>query len=199
MPTSRNGVRAPSTTFVNTRETGRARRGGPCTAMPDLRTQTVETVCVAEGSKRESKRPSGRSLQTNPGDLERILNGSLCKARFQDSQIQDWPKATTFLGYDEVRAVNPCLISAGGAGSIASFARRTAISSRKTGAFRTATDVSRRRWTWEVAWRTESRSRVELCAWASETGWAAWATPPDAVQAAPTAQSTYLWRCSERE
>ncbi len=56
-----------------------------------------------------------------------------------------------------------------------------------------------RRWTWEVAWRTESRGRVELCAWASETGWAAWATPPDAVQAAPTAQSTYLWWYSERE
>ncbi len=30
-----------------------------------------------------------------------------------------------------------------------------------------------RRWTWEVAWRTESLSRVELCPWASETGWAA--------------------------
>ncbi len=56
-----------------------------------------------------------------------------------------------------------------------------------------------RRWTWEVAWWTESRSRAELCTWASETGWAAWATPPDAVQAAPMAQSTYLWWCSERE
>ncbi len=82
-------------------ETGRARRGGSCTAMPDLRTQTV----------------------------------GLCRRRIE---------------------------------------------------------------TWK-AWRTESRSRVELCAWASETGWAAWATPPDAVQAAPTAQSTYLWWCSERE
>ncbi len=46
---------------------GRARRGGPCTATPDLRTQTVGTVCVGEGSKHESKHPSGRSLQTNPG------------------------------------------------------------------------------------------------------------------------------------
>ncbi len=25
----------------------------------------------------------------------------------QDSQIQDWPKITTFLGYDEVRATKP--------------------------------------------------------------------------------------------
>ncbi len=39
-----------------------------------------------------------------------------------------------------------------------------------------------RRWTWKVAWRTESHSRVELCAWANETGWAARATLPDAVQ-----------------
>ncbi len=48
-------------------ETGRARRGGPCTAMPNPWTQTVGTVCVAEGSKHESKHSSDQSLQTNPG------------------------------------------------------------------------------------------------------------------------------------
>ncbi len=67
MPTSRNGVRALSTSFVNTGGDRESRSGGPCTAMPVLRTQTIETVCVGEGSKRESKRHSGRSLQTNPG------------------------------------------------------------------------------------------------------------------------------------
>ncbi len=35
--------------------------------MPDPRTQTVGTVCVAEESKHECKRPSGWLLQTNPG------------------------------------------------------------------------------------------------------------------------------------
>ncbi len=30
-----------------------------------------------------------------------------CEGPVQDSQIQDWPKATAFLGYDEVRAVKP--------------------------------------------------------------------------------------------
>ncbi len=67
MPTSRNGVRAPSTTFVNTRGDRESPKVRTLYCHADLRTQTIETVCVAEGSKRESKRPSGRSLQTNPG------------------------------------------------------------------------------------------------------------------------------------
>ncbi len=35
------------------------------------------------------------------------LERELVQSPVQDSQIQDWPKATTFLGYDEVRAVKP--------------------------------------------------------------------------------------------
>ncbi len=33
------------------------------------------------------------------------LERELVQSPVQDLQIQDWPKATTFLGYDEVRAV----------------------------------------------------------------------------------------------
>ncbi len=35
------------------------------------------------------------------------LERELVQSPVQDSQIQDWPKATTFLGYDELRAVKP--------------------------------------------------------------------------------------------
>ncbi len=35
------------------------------------------------------------------------LERELVQSPVQDSQIQDWPKATTFLGYNEVRAVKP--------------------------------------------------------------------------------------------
>ncbi len=35
------------------------------------------------------------------------LERELVQSPVQDSQIRDWPKATTFLGYDEVRAVKP--------------------------------------------------------------------------------------------
>ncbi len=118
MPTSRNGARAPTTTFLKHGETGRARRGGPCTAMPGTRTQTVGMACVVEESKHEGKRPSaGRLLQTQSwGRMHfimrlcvSILNGSLYKSPVQDSQIQDWSKTTAFLGYNEVRAVKPLL------------------------------------------------------------------------------------------
>ncbi len=48
-------------------ETGKARRGGPCTAMPDPQTQPEGTACVEGKSRHESKYPSGQPLQTNPG------------------------------------------------------------------------------------------------------------------------------------
>ncbi len=39
--------------------------------------------------------------------LRQYLERELVKGPIQDSQIQDWSKATAFLGYDEVRAVKP--------------------------------------------------------------------------------------------
>ncbi len=39
--------------------------------------------------------------------VQTALERELVQSSVQDSQIQDWPKATTFLGYDEVRAVKP--------------------------------------------------------------------------------------------
>ncbi len=39
--------------------------------------------------------------------LRQHLEWELVKGPIQDSQIQDWPKATAFLGYDEVGAVKP--------------------------------------------------------------------------------------------
>ncbi len=177
--------------------TGRARRGGPCTAMPDPRTQTVGTVCVVEGSKHESKHPSGRSLQTNPGAV--CIWSCACAST-------SWTGACAGLGSG---VANPGLVE----DHRLSWVRwnkgcKTPASSRLEGPARLhplpggqqsprarqerselPTQSRVRRWTWEVAWRTESRSRVELYAWANETGWAAQATPPDAVQVAPTAQS----------
>ncbi len=73
--------------------------------MPDPQTQTVGTVCVAEGSKHECKCPSGRSLQTNPNAFDNAhqhLEREFVQSLVQDSPIQDW-SVTTFLRYDEVR------------------------------------------------------------------------------------------------
>ncbi len=39
--------------------------------------------------------------------LHQHLERELVNGPIQDSQIQDWPKATTFLGYDEVGAGKP--------------------------------------------------------------------------------------------
>ncbi len=48
--------------------TGTAQKAGPCTDMPDPRTRIAVMACVTGGSRHESTRPSGRSLQTNLGD-----------------------------------------------------------------------------------------------------------------------------------
>ncbi len=134
--------------------------------MPDLRTQTVETVCVAEGSKRESKRPSGRSLQTNPG-AECIWSCACASA--------SWTGACAKPGS---RLADPGLAE----GHHLSWVRwsmgcNTPASSRlerparlhplpggqqspraRQGRSGLPPTSWERRWTWEVAWRTESRS-----------------------------------------
>ncbi len=111
------------------------------------------------------------------------------KGPIRDSQIQDWQKATAFLGYDEEGAGNPCLISAGGAGSIASFARRTAISSHKTSMSRTATVVS-----------GAELNRIAESYCANEpAGRVGQRKPCNSVQVAPKGQSTYEWWCSRGE
>ncbi len=79
-------------------ETGRARMGGRCTAISDPRTQTAGTVCVAEGSKHESKRPSGRSDAFDHVPVHPILEREPAQGLVQDSQIQDWPKITALVG-----------------------------------------------------------------------------------------------------
>ncbi len=58
--------------------TGTARRGGPCTDMLALLTQSGETVCVEGESRNENMRPSGRSPQTNRMDrhIERCVSAS---------------------------------------------------------------------------------------------------------------------------
>ncbi len=69
--------------------TGTARRAGPCTDMPDPRTRNAGMACVAGGSRHESTRPSGRSLQTNLGDGRTWKCVQLVKCTVQNSQIQD--------------------------------------------------------------------------------------------------------------
>ncbi len=128
MPTSRNGAGAPSLTYMKTRGDRKSPKGRTLYC----HTRLSNAGRSYEESRHESKCPSGQPLQTKLGAK---------KGQIRDSQIQDWPKATAFLGYDEEGAVNPCLISAGGAGSIASFTRRTTISSHKTIASQTATVV----------------------------------------------------------
>ncbi len=117
---------------------------------PTLERELQKWPVFAEGSRHESTRPSGRTLQTNLGYgrtrkcfLRQHLERQLVKCVIQNSQIQDQTLPTTFLGHNEVRDEQPDPMSAGGTGSIASFASRTTISACKTGASTALTEVSR--------------------------------------------------------
>ncbi len=85
-------------------------------------------VCVAEGSKHESKCPSGWLLQTNP---VKPLPHLGWRDRLDSIHCQEHSNL---------------LVARQGRSGMAPKSRE-------------------RRWTWEVAWRTESHSRVELCIW----------------------------------
>ncbi len=102
MPASLSGTRAASTTrgdrdspkgralYWYVRPSNANRRNGLCRGR-------IETWNFR----------SFRSIAANQswGWMHLIMR--LVQSPVQDSQIEDWPKATTFLGYNEVRAVNP--------------------------------------------------------------------------------------------
>ncbi len=164
--------------------------------MPDLRTQTVETVCVAEGSKRESKRPSGRSLQTNPG-AECIWSCACASASWTGACAKPGSRLAD-PGLAEGHHLSWVRWSKGCNTPASSLLERPArlhplpggqqSPRARQGRSGLPPTSWERRWTWEVAWRTESRSWVELCAWASET--------PDAVRASETPDSRASRRCA---
>ncbi len=128
--------------------TGTARRAGPCTDTPDPRTWIAGMACVAGGSRHESTRPSSRSLQTNLGDgrTQKCISTSTswtAACEVHGSKLADprsvvthhlswaqWSRGwTTRTPY---RLEGPAL----------SFASRTAISARKTGALAALTEVN---------------------------------------------------------
>ncbi len=90
MPTSRNGVRAPSTTFVNTQGDRESPKGRKVSVLQVDRCKPILGLNAFDHAP-----------------VRQHLERELVQSPVQDSQIQDWPKATTFLGYDEVRAVKP--------------------------------------------------------------------------------------------
>ncbi len=170
--------------------TGIARRGGPCTGMLALRTQSGETVCVEGGSRHGSRRPSGRSLQTNrrDGHIERCVSAST-----------SWMGACEGPGSEHA---GPRLVVTHRL-SLVRWSRgcRTLTSSRLEGpALSRPSPVGPRLlhtrqghpcstlrwtecpWTWEDAGRTELRSRVWWSSGTSETAWGALARPPGTVQ-----------------
>ncbi len=75
------------------------------------------TAMVIHSQKRHelsTKATSASTLKTTIVSVDRgQVTGceELVKSSIQDSQIQDWPKATAFLWQDEVRAVKPLLHS----------------------------------------------------------------------------------------
>ncbi len=81
MPTSRNGARAPSATFVKT-----------WGDRDSLKGRTLYCHLISDNAL-----------------LRQHLEWELVKGPIQDSQIPNWLKATAFFGHDEVRAVKPGL------------------------------------------------------------------------------------------
>ncbi len=117
--------------------------------MPDPRTQTVERSVSWKDRNMKVSILQVNRCKPIPGlyafdhapvrqHLKRGLAGP-----GSGVAIQDWSNTTVFLGYDEIRAVKPLLHLGWRDRLDCILARRTAISSRKTGAFRAATAVSR--------------------------------------------------------
>ncbi len=206
-PCSLRGTRAASATFVKTRATGTARRAGPCTDMPVLRTQTAGMACGAEGSTHGSTRPSGRSLQTNLGDgrTQRCVSvwvfwtgacegpGSRCAdprlVLTHRLSLLQWSKGCKTL--TSYRMEGPGLSRPSPVGLRSLLAR--------WGHPLPSLWWSGCRDTWEVAGRTESHSRVWWYGGANETGWGALARPPRTVLVTPTNPPTYPRWGSEGE
>ncbi len=113
MPTSRNGARAPSATFAKKRGDRDSPKGRTlyCHARPSNTNR--RSVSRANQDMKVSIPQVDRckpilGLDTsNDALLRQHLEWELEKGPIQDSQIQDWPKATAFLRYDEVRVVKP--------------------------------------------------------------------------------------------
>ncbi len=78
MPASLSGTRAASTTLVKTRGDRDSPKGRALYWYARPSTQSGETVCVEGGSRHGSRRPSGRSLQTNrrDGRIEKCVSAS---------------------------------------------------------------------------------------------------------------------------
>ncbi len=128
-----------------------------------------------------------------------ILNRNLWRVRFRTHRSRIGRRPTPFLGTMKWGLLNPYLILLGETGSIASFSGGQQSPHVRQVCLGLSPKSLEHSWTWEVAWRTKSHSRVEFCEWFSETGWTAKATPPDTVQVAPKKQSTYPRWCSKGE
>ncbi len=148
--------------------TGIARRGGLCTDMLALRTQSGETVCVEGGSRHESTRPSGRSLRTNRTDgcIEKCVSASAswtgaCEGpgsgragpRLVVTHRLSWVRWSTGCKTPtSSRLEGPALSRPSPAGPRLPHAREGHPCSTQR--------WTERPWTWEDAGRTESRSQV---------------------------------------
>ncbi len=126
-PCSLKGTRAASATFVKTRGDRDSPKGRTCTDMLVLRTQTAGMACGMEGSTHGST-----GLQVNAAD--RTWGRMHPKTRFCMSILSikmRRPKIgrnpPLFLGTMKQGLKNPAFISAGGTGTITSFASRTEI------------------------------------------------------------------------
>ncbi len=116
MPTSHNGARAPSVTFAKTRGDRESPKGRTlyCHAWPSNTNQ--RSVSRANRDMKVSILQVDRCkpiLGLDASDdalLRQHLERKLVQGPIQDSQIQNWPEATIFLGYNEVRAVKPLLL-----------------------------------------------------------------------------------------
>ncbi len=116
MPTSRNGASVPSVTFAKTRGDRESPKG-----------RTLYYHAQPSNTNRRSVSRVNRDMKvrvlqvdhckpilgldaSDDALLRQHLERKLVQGSIQDSQIQDWPEATTFLRYDELRAVKPLLL-----------------------------------------------------------------------------------------
>ncbi len=164
-------------------------------------------ACVAGGSRHESTRPSGRSLQTNLGDgrIQKCVSASTswtAACEVHGSKLADprsvvthhlswaqWSRGwTTPTSY---RLEGPALSRPSPVGLRFPHARQEhrRVWLKWTGC----------PWTWGDAGRTESHSRVWRSVGATETDWGALFRLRETVPAAPTEPPTYPWWGSDVE